>query len=243
MAEQPARSLKKGEQPTLEEFKQIKSLMDANPGLTGPAYKSLIEKQVRVRTSIGTVYNWMKRFGVSTSRTLSKNLPAVSDQERRRLDRLLRHLFVPPAEQVADGFDLSRTGLDEMELRSGVLRLCWDDDGIEFSCWYTEQEASFITDILRRMDRVRRTEFSGEFALLRMEAAGYISRAISYQSAAARHNDRADIGRWKMMREEGLGPPSRASHEAEAELLLRTSQNIRSRARTFLSEVRMAAGL
>lgn len=243
MPDKPARTLQKGEQPTLAEFKQIKGLMDDNPGLTGPRYKSLIEENVGVRTSIGTVYNWMKKFGVTTSRELSRNLPVLNDQERRRLDRLLKHLFIPLAEQITDGAELSRTGLDEMEVTRGVLRLCWDDEGVDFACWYTEEEAGFVTGTLKRMDKMRKTGLMSEFTLLRQETAGYMSRAISYQSAAALYNDRADIARWKMMRKEGQGSPPRNSLEIEAEWLLRTGRALQSRARKLLSEVRMAAGL
>lgn len=238
-----ARTLHRGEQPTPGEFAEIKKLMDAHPGLTGIRYRALVAEQIGIKTSVGTIYNWMKVLGVETSRRLRKSVPAVNIQERRRLSRLLKHVLVPGAEEVRASRDLSRAGVDEIEFRDGILRLAWDADGIDFACWLTAREDLFLRELLGRFDRTRQTDLLSQFTLLQKETAGYIGRAMSYALAADEYGDRVGVAQWKMMRESGTGGPPRGSHEAEAEWLLRTGRRLRGRARSLVSETRMAAGL
>ena len=157
VAGRPMRKLQRGEQPLSAEFVRIRELMEQNPGLSGERYKSLIREKVGISTTITTVYRWMKQFGIPTLRKSIRDIPLTTGKEQARLKRLLSYLIVPRADEVGTGWNLARTGVDKLRTTNGTVRLAWDEDGVEFMCWFTRTEAEFIEEILERADRAKRS--------------------------------------------------------------------------------------
>ncbi|NQW21745.1 MAG: hypothetical protein HQ477_13660 [Chloroflexi bacterium] len=175
----------------------------------------------------------------------------VSDQDRRRLSRLLDAMWIPDPRDVTNPWEGPRKGLSAVSISGKELvwrtMLIADGRGRQRSaierCWHTGgDETWLIRDLFKRLPSPQRTRLIGEYESLQERACRIIGGIRDWNSSRHFSDNRPTIVDYADLRDSGTSFSRSNELASEALFLIDEAPLLRGAIAEFVRDSLTAAG-